>query len=301
MNSSLPGNNPLICQAGNHVRDGQGAFSYNKKIENDYNRVLNGIARKTNAIINSYDLNKPQQAVELLKRLQNYANELYGWSKDYITRLVYSLDKDEVIKWKRHAAAMSARMRKTLERTPTGALLQQFIDNNVGLIQSVPLKAAEKIQAQVLENLKTGVRAEELAKQIQVITSLSENRAKLIARTETARMSTALTKTRSEELEIGWYIWRSSHDARVRSSHRLMDVTLVAWGNPASPEELNGDKRSYGHYHPGEIFNCRCFAQPLIRLTDIDFPAKIYIDGVLKRINKLDFARISAGQIPMAA
>jgi len=78
-----------------------------------------------------------------------------------------------------------------------------------------------------------------------------------------------------------------------------MDQVLVAWDNPASPETLDGAKRSYGHYHPGETYNCRCYARPLIRIDDVSWPHKVYHNGSIVMMRKADFTELSAGQIPL--
>ncbi len=47
------------------------------------------------------------------------------------------------------------------------------------------------------------------------------------------------------------YIWRTSGDGKVRSRHAKFDGQIFSWDNP--PE---------GGYHPGEDYNCRCWAEP---------------------------------------
>ncbi len=63
------------------------------------------------------------------------------------------------------------------------------------------------------------------------------------------------------------YIWRSSDDDKVRSTHQDYDDRQFSWVNP--PESG----------HPGEGFNCRCFAEPVVE--DVTFP-----DGAMcERVN----------------
>jgi len=57
---------------------------------------------------------------------------------------------------------------------------------------------------------------------------------------------------------VAEYIWRSSDDERVRSSHQEYDDRRFLWGQPP----VGG--------HPGEAYNCRCFAEPV--LEGIAFP-----------------------------
>lgn len=276
-------------------------FSYNRRIENDYNAILNRVSTGILDILGNYSDSDPMSAVDILEALQGYTNDLYGWATDLVGGILYNLNEDDKRRWRRNSSKMSSQLRREIETVPIQPLMDQYLLDNVGLIQSMPLKAAERVQRLVLENLETGkYRAEGLTKQIMGIGNVTRNRAKLIARTEVSRISTGLTKARSEVLDIGWYIWRTSRDVRVRSSHRLMNTVLVSWTNPPSPEALAGEK-SYGNYHAGETFNCRCFPQPLIRIDDVSWPARIYHNGQLRNINKSEFMGMSSGQVPMAA
>ena len=127
-----------------------------------------------------------------------------------------------------------------------------------------------------------GERSSEIAKEIKEFfprhTKAKEN---LIARTETAKCKAAITKVRSEHVGIYWAKWVSSDDQRVRPSHHYMDGILFDMRHPPSPEGLAKKAgvykgKVYGHYGPGNIFNCRCFARPLVLLTNVKFPAKVY-------------------------
>ena len=115
---------------------------------------------------------------------------------------------------------------------------------------------------------------------------------RLIARTEVSKTTTALTKARSENLGINWYVWRTVLDGlRVRKSHRIMEGVLVNWNMPPSPEKLAGEK-DVGNYHAGNIWNCRCYPEPLISVDDIRWPHKIYINGRIEIISKKEFEKI---------
>lgn len=61
----------------------------------------------------------------------------------------------------------------------------------------------------------------------------------------------------TEALGVEEYIWRSRDDARVRAAHAQYDDQVFSWSDP--PE--GG--------HPGQGWNCRCTAEPIIDLAAI--------------------------------
>ncbi|MDP3960110.1 MAG: phage minor head protein [Pseudorhodobacter sp.] len=61
----------------------------------------------------------------------------------------------------------------------------------------------------------------------------------------------------TEALHVDRYIWRSRDDSRVRSAHAEYDDHIFSWSDP--PE--GG--------HPGQGWNCRCTAEPIIDQASI--------------------------------
>ena len=112
------------------------------------------------------------------------------------------------------------------------------------------------------------------------------------ARTEVSKAQSALIRTRAEILNIQWYIWRTSQDERVRNSHKDMEGVLVSWKDPPSPEQLSKSKYQYGKYHAGDIFNCRCYAEPIVDIRFVKFPCKVYCNGRMIKMKKSEFLKI---------
>jgi SPP1 gp7 family putative phage head morphogenesis protein len=140
------------------------------------------------------------------------------------------------------------------------------------------------------------MRASELAEYIKsVFPEKSKANAALIARTEVSKSQTALTQARAEALGLNWYIWRTSEDSRVRSSHDFMEGVLVRWSDPPNPELLDPDfkgKKTYGKYHAGNIFNCRCYPEPVVDIDDIEFPCRVYFNGKIQNMTRNRFLEI---------
>lgn len=172
---------------------------------------------------------------------------------------------------------------------PLGGLVMEQIRRNAAYIQSVPAAIARQMTEHVLAQSMAGLRASTIAQELRdLYPHLTQVKANLIARTEVAKTHTALVQGRAQQLGIQWYVWRTAEDQRVRKSHRLLDGVLVAWDDPPSPEAL-AHERSYGAYHAGETFNCRCIAQPVVDLDLIPWPARVYHAGVIQRMTRRQF------------
>ncbi len=271
-------------------------FDSTKRIEENYKQILYKVAEEIDKQVKKQIKGKEPnigKLIKLMKQLRNYSGTLNEWAKRKSFDLVYNLNTDNRQKWRRHSKKIAVGLQKVLkDDIYIKNLMKQYMNQNVELITSLPTNAARRIQRLVLETYVTGKRrAEYLVPEIMKLGDITKNRAKLIARTETSKISTGLTQARALSIGSVWYIWRTSEDARVRSSHHVMQDVLVRWTEPPSPEELIG-KESYGHYHAGNIFNCRCYSEPVFEINEITFPAKVYIGGKIVRMTKRQFMNL---------
>jgi len=192
----------------------------------------------------------------------------------------------------RQAASLSSNgrkiflaLQKELKTTPRGAAVQQIIDNNATLIQTVPQNVAQEFSRMAGEAQFAGMRPDELLDEFKKrAPHLTDAQIRRIARTETGKAATALMEARSEDLGLSLYVWSSVKDERVRNSHRKMDGVICAWDDPPNPEQLAGEKRTYGNYHPRCIFNCRCDPLVVVNLNDISYPARVHYHGSIRTI-----------------
>ncbi len=123
---------------------------------------------------------------------------------------------------------------------------------NVQLIKSIPVQAMERMKTSVLTDVSQGKRYEDLAADIQEQLDITENRAKLIARDQMAKVNAAITEAKQEALGIEKYQWSTSGDERVRESHAANEGQIFRWDTPPPTG------------HPGEDVLCRCVAIPVI-------------------------------------
>lgn len=222
------------------------------------------------------------------------------YAAEAASRMVTALAADNAKSW-REAAAIGTRGREIHEAIrlamagPLGNYVRAQIDRNAFMITSTPLNVSRQLNEYILAGYEAGRRSEDILHDLWAYApDLTKSRMRLIARTEVSKTSTALVRAQSHELGIGWYIWRTSRDGRVRSSHRHLDDALIAWTDPPSPEALRGIKTNLGRYNAGEAPNCRCYCEPVISLKYLDWPRKVYSGGQIFRMSRLQFERMVA-------
>lgn len=126
---------------------------------------------------------------------------------------------------------------------------------NVSLIKSISDEYFKKIETMVFEGTTTGKRSKSLIQEIREVGKVTEKRARVIARDQTSKINSALNQKRQQNLGVEEYIWRTASDDRVRESHKSKNGKTFKWSEP--PKDTG---------HPGEDIQCRCIAQPIIKI-----------------------------------
>lgn len=150
--------------------------------------------------------------------------------------------------------------------------LEQLTTANVQLIKSIHSQYLDKIQAAVMQAQVKGTLTKDLAKQIQEIGGVTEKRAKLIARDQSAKINASLTRARHEEMGIKQYIWSTSGDERVRDSHAENDGKIFSYDDPPPTG------------HPGDEINC---FPAQSKLKGLPRPEKFYRRWYSGKLTKL--------------
>lgn len=158
--------------------------------------------------------------------------------------------------------------------------VKTIINENAKLISSVPQDIAEQITAEMLKRYNKGQRYEDYVPELMnKVPGLMQSRARLIARTELSKANEAMTEARSRNVGINCYIWRSSHDERVRHSHEMMDGVLCFWDSPPNPDAFYGQGNLFGAYHAGCCPNCRCYCEPVVDLQYLPDRIRVCVSG----------------------
>ncbi len=118
------------------------------------------------------------------------------------------------------------------------------------------LKLRQEIQAPVLG----GARSESMHEMLQKNYGVSKRKAKFLARQETSLLMAKYHETRLTNLGITEYQWIGADDERERPDHRALNNKIFSFSEPPVTNRKTGARNN-----PGEDYNCRCKAKPVIR------------------------------------
>lgn len=161
----------------------------------------------------------------------------------------------------------------TKEQRRTIALEWQ---NNLKLyIKDFTQKETAQLRKDMQASVFAGNRYETAVKTIAKSYDTSVSKAKFLARQETGLLMAKFKEVRYKDVGIKRYKWRcvSGTGAHpVRPTHKICDGKIFSWDNPS---ELNnqGLPKSGGVHkpgdnkNPGEDYNCRCTAVPIVEFS----------------------------------
>jgi SPP1 gp7 family putative phage head morphogenesis protein len=279
-------------------------FSLPKRLQRDYAAGISQIIKKV------LPPKFPEQTAEqwlAAIAARSQAKDVQEASELLASRMVRAVNVINAKTWRDAAARhfQSAKLYALLKEEmqgATGRRMREIVLSNAAYIRSIPLEQAARLTAEVSKATQRGARPGTIAKMMNTRwPELLRSRVQLIARTESQKASSALTRARSEDVGAEWYVWQTSSDQRVRESHRKMQGVVVPWGQDPDPEVLIGEKSGLGHYAAGDCPNCRCYAAPVLTLDDVKFPARVYWQGSIHQMTKQQFKQIAVGLEPRAA
>lgn len=221
--------------------------------ENSYAIKLRKLARTIGDIVGAFPAGDPQAAARIEDILRKYADMITPWAEAVAAGMLADVSRRDEAFWARQTELMGAAMRREIMTAPTGSTLRLLQAEQVKLIRSIPLEAAQRVHKLTEEGLISSARYDGIVQDIRRTTGVTESRATLIARTEVGRASTNLAQARALHVGSEGYIWRTARDSVVRKSHKRMEGKYVRWSAPPTLDKLTG--------HAGCIPNCRCYPE----------------------------------------
>lgn len=121
--------------------------------------------------------------------------------------------------------------------------------------RSMILELREKVE----DNAQQGYRFDRLISGIRDRYSVTENKARFLARQETALFMSQYRRERFSEAGVQRYKWSTSRDERVRTSHKGLNGKIFRYDDPPIVDPATGRRAN-----PGQDFNCRCVDIPIL-------------------------------------
>ncbi len=115
------------------------------------------------------------------------------------------------------------------------------------------------LRRKVEENLREGLRADSLIKEIKRMKGVSDRKAKFLAHQETSIYVSEMRQSRMSDIGIVKYQWSTSRDERVRDDHMRLHGMIFEYSNPPITNRTTGARNN-----PGEDYGCRCVDIPII-------------------------------------
>lgn len=131
--------------------------------------------------------------------------------------------------------------------------IEGFVEESLLQVRDLSAGVLGGIERVIMRGLSTGQSWEEMGKEIAKRFDVGRSRARSIARDQISRLVGRLNADRQQELGINEYIWRTRKDELVRPEHRKREGKRYAWSWPGAAP-----------YIPGEEWNCRCYAEPVM-------------------------------------
>ncbi len=153
----------------------------------------------------------------------------------------------------------------TLTAKAREIIADEWQENARLYIRNFTAKEVKRLRAEIKEHVLKGGRFEHIQASIRKSYGVTERKAKFLARQETSLLMSKFKKARYTEAGSHEYRWRcvaGSPKHPVRPSHKKLDGTIQRWD---SPPITTAPSQPIRRCHPGEDFECRCTAIPVVR------------------------------------
>lgn len=200
---------------------------------------------------------------EKISKIEKYLDELEGqkpWIYDQV-----NFD-EEVEKIGKNLDNQFRRSMKTINIVPpdlTSYQLAEIAKNYTYNLNYYIKKWTEQeiitLRRDIGELVIGGYRAESLENFIEKRKGIATRKAKFLARQETKLLVAEYRKNRFKQEGITQYRWSTILDGRERELHKQLNGKIFSWSEPPIIDANTGERGN-----PGEAYNCRCSAIPVI-------------------------------------
>lgn len=161
--------------------------------------------------------------------------------------------------------------------TARGAGIQDVVtsarDANIRLVEDALRDYAQDVRDVFDDSENFDLAPAELKSLLVDRGNVSASRAELIARDQTLKLNAKINETHQTSAGVTSYVWSTSGDERVREEHAALAGETFNWSSPPEPG------------HPGEDYQCRCVALPV--MPEFDAVDKEFDDAAPDAVNQL--------------
>lgn len=240
-------------------------FKASTKAERDFYKSLKKVAQASGHIVESHvDGASLIDERAMMEALRSYSKLITPWARKQSARLLEQVSRSNKRAYRNQSQMMGKALKTQVANSEVGGVAARLLLEQVALISSLPLEAGERAQKIAHENFLNGTRAQvdetmvaQLKREMDMSTEVAVNRAKLIARTETARANAAFVQARAKAVGSKQYVWRTTMDGAERESHAEMNGKIIDYDKPPTLSDgMTG--------HAGTFPNCRCYQDPVL-------------------------------------
>jgi len=161
-------------------------------------------------------------------------------------------------------AALKAGYEDTDTKPIRKKLLHEFEDRTKAVLEDFAYEEVVDLRKRLQPLILGGRPRQEIRDEIGGRLKISATRCRFIARQETALLTVEFTKNQYLGAGIKKYKWITAKDHVVRTTpnggHKALDGEIYAWdAGPDARYFSTGES-----CHPGEDYNCRCQARPIV-------------------------------------
>jgi SPP1 gp7 family putative phage head morphogenesis protein len=199
--------------------------------------------------------------------IKKYTDLFASLSKPMAERFAEESDKSSDIAVKSSIRQLSDELTLptgSITSGPLNDILNATVTENVGLIKSIPAQYLSGVQGAVMRSITTGNGMQELVPYLQKHKGITLRRARMIARDQTVKSFSALSRARMQKIGVKEYIWRHTAGSRhPRKLHIELDGQVCKYDDPPI---IQYDPEVRGH--PGQLINCICRQQPILNFGE---------------------------------
>lgn len=259
------------------IQSGRITFSrgrFTGKLNSTLSRELRRLGAKWDRKQGSFSIPQSKLSIEV-KQAISLSESAFTKTVDNIVRKLTGVDTKEIAEkldlnrlFDRTIFRVNKKIEESITISPKMTAEQrerissEYTENMQLHIQEWADKEIVELREKVEKRSLEGQRYEGLVDEIQKSYGVARSKAKFLARQETSLMMTKVKQTRYQEAGVHEYKWRcvaGSGEHPVRPMHKIHDGKVFSWNNPPIVDE-NGNRKN-----PGQDYNCRCVAIPLVR------------------------------------